>query len=105
MDEVEHVQAYAGTSAPFTFNGLVRHYFLRGQPEQGDLQLNDHRLKPVGSRATVETVFFQLSASGALLNFLFRLEDGGLRPFSGESSQSAGNARTAQRGVAQSGAA
>ena len=40
MDEVEHVQAYAGTSAPFTFNGLVRHYFLRAQPEQGDLQVN-----------------------------------------------------------------
>ena len=40
MPEVEHVQAYAGTSAPFTFNGLVRHYFLRGQPEQGDLQVN-----------------------------------------------------------------
>ena len=40
MEEVEHVQAYAGTSAPFTFNGLVRHYFLRGQPEQGDLQVN-----------------------------------------------------------------
>ena len=40
MDEVEHVQAYAGTSAPFTFNGLVCHYFLRDQPEQGDLQVN-----------------------------------------------------------------
>ncbi|MDH3664584.1 MAG: efflux RND transporter permease subunit, partial [Alphaproteobacteria bacterium] len=38
--EVEHIQAYAGTSAPFTFNGLVRHYYLRGQPEQGDLQIN-----------------------------------------------------------------
>ncbi len=40
LPEVEHVQAYAGTSAPFTFNGLVRHYYLRGQPEQGDLQVN-----------------------------------------------------------------
>ncbi len=40
MPEVEHIQAYAGTSAPFTFNGLVRHYFLRSQPEQGDLQVN-----------------------------------------------------------------
>ena len=40
LPEVEHIQAYAGTSAPFTFNGLVRHYFLRVQPEQGDLQVN-----------------------------------------------------------------
>ena len=40
MPEVENVQAYAGTSAPFTFNGLVRHYFLRSQSEQGDLQVN-----------------------------------------------------------------
>ncbi len=40
LPDVLNVQAYAGTSAPFTFNGLVRHYFLRDQPEQGDLQVN-----------------------------------------------------------------
>jgi multidrug efflux pump subunit AcrB len=33
------MEAYAGTSAPFNFNGLVRHYFLRGQPEMGDLMV------------------------------------------------------------------
>jgi multidrug efflux pump subunit AcrB len=40
MPELTHVQAYAGTAAPFNFNGLVRHYYLRQAPEQGDLQVN-----------------------------------------------------------------
>ncbi len=38
--EVKTIQAYAGTAAPFNFNGLVRHYFLRQSPELGDLQVN-----------------------------------------------------------------
>ena len=33
------VQAYAGTPAPFNFNGLVRHYYLRERPELGELQV------------------------------------------------------------------
>ena len=37
IPEVTHIQAYAGTAAPFNFNGLVRHYFLRRTPELGDL--------------------------------------------------------------------
>ena len=40
VEEVESIQAYAGTAAPFNFNGLVRHYFLRAAPELGDLQVN-----------------------------------------------------------------
>lgn len=40
LDEVDSIQAYAGTAAPFNFNGLVRHYFLRASPELGDLQVN-----------------------------------------------------------------
>ena len=32
-------EAYAGTSSPFNFNGLVRHYYLRNRPEMGDLQM------------------------------------------------------------------
>ncbi|ELR01906.1 hypothetical protein GMDG_08773, partial [Pseudogymnoascus destructans 20631-21] len=31
------LESYAGTAAPFNFNGLVRHYFLRAGAEQGDL--------------------------------------------------------------------
>jgi len=40
VPELASVQAYAGTAAPFNFNGLVRHYFLRSSPYQGDLQIN-----------------------------------------------------------------
>jgi multidrug efflux pump subunit AcrB len=38
--EVTNYQIYAGTSGPYNFNGLVRHYFLRNQPNQADLQVN-----------------------------------------------------------------
>jgi len=38
--EVLHLQAYAGTASPITFNGLVRQYYLRADAEQGDLQVN-----------------------------------------------------------------
>ena len=37
IPEVEAVQTYAGTAQPFNFNGMVRHYYLRQQPWQGDL--------------------------------------------------------------------
>ena len=40
LPELTTIQAYAGTAAPFNFNGLVRHYYFRSNPEQGDLQLN-----------------------------------------------------------------
>lgn len=38
--EVTDVQTYVGTAAPYNFNGLVRHWFLRQAPHQGDLQVN-----------------------------------------------------------------
>ena len=40
LPELTSIQAYAGTAAPFNFNGLVRHYYLRDKPEYGDLQVN-----------------------------------------------------------------
>ena len=40
VPEVTDVQLYAGTAAPFNFNGLVRHYFLRRAPHVADLQVN-----------------------------------------------------------------
>ena len=40
VEEVKNWQAYAGTSAPINFNGLVRQYYLRQSPWQGDLQVN-----------------------------------------------------------------
>jgi multidrug efflux pump subunit AcrB len=38
--EIVSLETYAGTAAPFNFNGLVRHYYLRNQPEMGDIQIN-----------------------------------------------------------------
>ncbi|WP_192021268.1 efflux RND transporter permease subunit [Shewanella sp. WPAGA9] len=40
VDEVDHLQLYAGTHAPINFNGLVRHYFMRQSQELGDIQVN-----------------------------------------------------------------
>ena len=38
--EVANYQIYAGTAAPYNFNGLVRHYFLRRGPSVADVQVN-----------------------------------------------------------------
>ncbi|CAI9086312.1 AcrB/AcrD/AcrF family protein [Candidatus Methylacidiphilum fumarolicum] len=40
IKEVKNVEIQAGTHSPYNFNGLVRHYFLRENPYQGDLQVN-----------------------------------------------------------------
>ena len=39
-EDVVDVQQYVGTSGPYNFNGLVRHYFLRQAPHLADLQVN-----------------------------------------------------------------
>ncbi len=38
--EVVNYQSYVGTSAPITFNGLVRHYDIRGGSNMADIQVN-----------------------------------------------------------------
>ncbi len=40
VNEVENLQLYSGTASPIGFNGLVRQYYLRSQPNQGDIQVN-----------------------------------------------------------------
>ena len=40
VNEVTDYQLYVGTSAPFNFNGLVRHYYLRSNAHQADIQVN-----------------------------------------------------------------
>ena len=40
LPEISSIQSYAGTPAPFNFNGLVRHYYVRERPELGELQVN-----------------------------------------------------------------
>ena len=37
---VLNYQEYAGTSGPYNFNGLVRHYYMRRMPNQADIQVN-----------------------------------------------------------------
>ncbi len=47
MPEVVSVQTHADTAAPFNFNGLVRHAYMRAAPYQGDVAVN---LVPKGER-------------------------------------------------------
>ncbi|MFM1891264.1 MAG: hypothetical protein RLZ44_341, partial [Pseudomonadota bacterium] len=39
LPEVTALQTYAGTARPFDFNGMVRHYYLREEPWQGEIQV------------------------------------------------------------------
>jgi multidrug efflux pump subunit AcrB len=39
IPEVTALQTYSGTSSPFNFNGMVRHYFLRKSSWQADIQV------------------------------------------------------------------
>jgi multidrug efflux pump subunit AcrB len=48
VPEVRSTETYAGTAAPFNFNGLVRHYFLRRGANVADVQVN---LQPKGARS------------------------------------------------------
>lgn len=40
VPDVVNYQSYIGTSAPYNFNGLVRHYFLRSGSNEADIQIN-----------------------------------------------------------------
>lgn len=40
VEEVDNYQVYAAAAAPINFNGLVRQYYLRQLPHQGDIQVN-----------------------------------------------------------------
>ena len=39
IPEVTAVQTYSGAPRPFDFNGMVRHYYLREDPWQGEIQV------------------------------------------------------------------
>jgi multidrug efflux pump subunit AcrB len=53
IPEVTAVQTFAGTAQPFNFNGMVRHYYLRQNPWEGDLlvMLKDKKERKRGSHA------------------------------------------------------
>ncbi|GMW00198.1 MAG: multidrug transporter AcrB [Candidatus Hydrogenedentota bacterium] len=40
VPEVTDFQMYVGAASPHNFNGLVRHYFLRQNPNEADIQVN-----------------------------------------------------------------
>lgn len=40
IPEVTNYQIYTAAAAPINFNGLVRQYYLRSEPHQGDIQVN-----------------------------------------------------------------
>ena len=54
--EVIGAQTYVGTSSPFNFNGMVRHYYLRQDPWHADIQVTltdkGHRDRPSHDIAT-----------------------------------------------------
>ncbi len=64
LPEVESAQLYAGTAAPFNFNGLVRHYYMRQTPELGEVQLNllPRHARERSSHALALTLRQQLAA-------------------------------------------
>ena len=39
VPEVVSVSAFSGVASPMDFNGMVRHYFMRSQPNQGELRI------------------------------------------------------------------
>ncbi len=39
IPEITAMQSYVGTSQPFDFNGMVRHYYLRGKPWEADIHV------------------------------------------------------------------
>jgi len=60
LPEIRSIDTYAGTPAPFNFNGLVRHYYIRKAPELGELHLN---LAPIAERKrTSHTIALDLRA-------------------------------------------
>jgi multidrug efflux pump subunit AcrB len=65
--EVRHVQGYAGTASPITFNGLVRQYYLRADAEMGDLQVNlvDKAHRDEQSHAIAQRLLPEIERIGA----------------------------------------
>lgn len=40
VNEVTDFETYIGTASPMDFNGMVRHYYLRKEPHQGEIRIN-----------------------------------------------------------------
>jgi len=60
LPETRRVIAYLGLGAPYNFNGLVRHYFMRTNPDQADLVV---QLTPKGHRRQSHAVAKSIRAA------------------------------------------
>ncbi len=67
---VTSVQSYSGTASPYTFNGLVRHYFLRRDANLADLQvmLADKESRSEQSHAIARRLRTRLAPLASRLN-------------------------------------
>jgi len=67
QEEVVNYQSYVGTSAPITFNGLVRHYDLRGGSNMADIQVNlvDKKDRKIQSHGIAKKYRAQIQKIGA----------------------------------------
>ncbi len=63
LPEVTALQSYVGTASPFNFNGMVRHYYLRTEPWQADIQvmLQDKNERQRSSHQIAEAARQQLT--------------------------------------------
>ena len=68
--EVVNYQSYVGTSAPITFNGLVRHYDIRGGSNIADIQVNliDKGKRSVQSHGIASSMRSEIQRIGAIYN-------------------------------------
>ncbi|MGB1295692.1 MAG: efflux RND transporter permease subunit [Flavobacteriales bacterium] len=68
--EIVSYQSYIGTSAPITFNGLVRHYDLRGGSNMADIQVNltDKHNRSIQSHELARNIRPQLQKIGLKYN-------------------------------------
>ena len=55
-NEIKKVQIFVGEAAPFSFSGMVKHTFLRGEDDQADLQivLSDKDERKLSSHELIE---------------------------------------------------
>ena len=101
--EVTDYQMYAGVAAPFNFNGLVRHYFMRRGANVADIQVN---LVPKGERkAQSHDIAKRVRPRVAEIAARYRRAGGGGRSAAGPAGAAdagGGNvrARPTQRGMA-----
>ncbi len=62
--DITDFTTYTGVASPMDFNGMVRHYYLRGEPHQADIRVNlpDKSQRDAQSHALILTLRNQLQA-------------------------------------------